>query len=41
MRWVLDNSLAGGMQGDIGQARDRNGDERVRPQFKGAFQPRY
>jgi hypothetical protein len=37
----LDNSLAGAMQGDVGQTRDRNGNEHVRPQFESAFQPRY
>jgi len=37
----LDNSLVGGIQGDIGQTRDRNGNEHVGRQFESAFQPRY
>jgi len=33
--------LSGGIHGDVGQARDRNGDEQVRPQFESASQTRY
>lgn len=32
------NSLSGGIQGNIGQARNRNGKEPVRPQFERAPQ---
>ena len=35
------NSSSGGIQGDIGQARDRNGNEQVRPPFESASQTRY
>jgi len=35
------NSSSGGIQGDVGQARDRNGNEQVRPQSESASQTRY
>jgi hypothetical protein len=35
------NSSSGGIQGDVGQARDRNGNEQVRPQSESASQIRY
>jgi hypothetical protein len=35
------NSSAGGTQREIAQARDRNGNEHVRPQFESAFQTVY
>jgi hypothetical protein len=35
------NSLSGGIQKDIGKARNRNGNEQVRPQFESASPNRY